>query len=146
MTTTENTVGQPLSVTLLPPVEAVDYEWHRLRLAEPELVDQGVAICLFRIPMLAVPVSRTRRGGFYAVHHRGVALAVRDLLAEVPGFPDLRIRHALTPSTCQVVEWGGQAPLADDPTLGQFYGYRHSAIAMVIAAKRDPGRRPSPAF
>ncbi|MDX3224554.1 DUF6302 family protein [Streptomyces sp. ME19-01-6] len=46
--TTMTSTPPPLTVTALPAQEAYDYEYHRARLADPSVLDQSVAIRIFR--------------------------------------------------------------------------------------------------
>ncbi|MFH8642050.1 DUF6302 family protein [Streptomyces goshikiensis] len=111
-----------------PACEAVDYEWYRDRLADPGLADQGIAIGVFRLPLLVVPVGGPRRGGCYAAPELAVATAVRNALAGRPGFPSLRVRRSPYVDTCHTVDWGAPAPAWDEVARGRFYGYSSSAI------------------
>ncbi|MEV3853054.1 DUF6302 family protein [Streptomyces sp. NPDC050095] len=120
-----------LQARLLPAKDAYDYDYFRERLADPALADAGVAITLYRVPLLAVPVGGERRGGYASFEHLVHAVGVRTLLSVVSGFPRLRIRWSPYPDTCHTVEWGEPGPpwWADDVTCGRFYGYSSNAIA-----------------
>ncbi|MFF7803088.1 DUF6302 family protein [Streptomyces olivaceus] len=130
MLTTSAKLPHHPTVTLRPAAEAYDYEFFRSRLAEPSLLVDAVAVCVFRAPLLAVPVGGPRRGGYMSFDLLTLATATRILLAERPGFPDLRIRWSPYRDTCHTVEWGDPAPdRRDDAVLGRFYGYSDAAIA-----------------
>ncbi|RSS94244.1 hypothetical protein EF903_06815 [Streptomyces sp. WAC05292] len=122
-------------LTLAPARDAVDYQWYRDRLADPDLVNAGVSISLFRMPLLAVPVAGRRRGGFLSVGNLIDAYSIGGLLARRTGFPDTRVRWSVYPDTCHVVEWGGRPPTGGDDALGRFYGYSEAAIAEFAAGR-----------
>ncbi|AYV32890.1 hypothetical protein EES41_39650 (plasmid) [Streptomyces sp. ADI95-16] len=105
-----------------PAYGAVDYEWYRDRLADPWLADQGIAISVFRLPVLVVPGGGPRRGGYYPAPELALAMAmaVRDALAGHPGFPNLRVRWCPHTDTCHTVDWGAPAPPWDDAARGRF--------------------------
>jgi hypothetical protein len=96
-------------VDVLPPAEAYDFDYFRARI-DAELLTRSIAIRVFRMPLLAVPVGRTRRGGWFGVDDRAVAVAVRDVLAPFGGFVDLRIVRRPTRSCSYAVEWGDPPP------------------------------------
>ncbi|MFF3750508.1 DUF6302 family protein [Streptomyces sp. NPDC002018] len=121
-------VPAPLHVHLRPPWQAYNYEYVRSRLADPRLAAVGVAIQVFRAPLLAVPVGGCRRGGFFIVDDERIALAVCDALWGQPGFPSPRFRWAPSPDHCYIVEWGETAPSGDTNARGRFYGYSDRAI------------------
>ncbi|MFD4133573.1 DUF6302 family protein [Streptomyces goshikiensis] len=100
-------------LVLGPAYGAVDYEWYRDRLADPGPADQGIAISVFRLPLLVVPVGGPRRGGCYSAPELAVAMAARDALASRPGFPTLRVRWPPYVDTCHTVDWGAPAPAWD---------------------------------
>jgi hypothetical protein len=119
----------PPPVRVLPATRAYDYEHVRDRLADPFVMDEAVAVCLFRAPLLAVPVGGVRRGGCMSFEWLTLALEVGLLLDGRPGFTDLRVRLYPLRSSRYVVEWGAEAPAGDDVTRGRFYGYSEDAIA-----------------
>ncbi|MBT2491602.1 hypothetical protein J7E96_24355 [Streptomyces sp. ISL-96] len=133
----------PLTVSLLPPHEAYDYEYYKARLADPALLEDSVAICVFRAPLLAIPAGGQRLGGYHPVTDMNVGLAVRDLLQGRPGFTNLRLRWSPYPDSCPVVEWGEKSPTLwgryDYVTLGRFYGY--SDVAIDEFSTRSAARR-----
>ncbi|MFF4456800.1 DUF6302 family protein [Streptomyces goshikiensis] len=137
-------MSKPLAMypelVLGPAYDAVDYEWYRDRLADPGLADQGIAISVFRLPLLAVPVGGPRRGGFYSAPELAVAMAVRDALADRPGFPSLRVRWSPHVDTCHTVDWGAPAPAWDDATRGRFYGYSNTAIHVHMPPRQESVR------
>ncbi|MGW8597656.1 DUF6302 family protein [Streptomyces sp. NPDC055893] len=117
------------------PQDAFDYDYYVRRLSDTWLVEKSIAVRIMRMPFLAVPVGGTRRGGYYPVPCICFGLAVRDLLREHAGFPDLRLHWSQDPETSNVVEWGEKPPRLwgnDDTTLGRFYGYSETAIAAFI--------------
>ncbi|GAU70595.1 putative hypothetical protein [Streptomyces sp. NBRC 110611] len=130
---------------LLPPRDAFDYDYFRERLAVPSLADAGVAVALFRIPVLAVPVGSGRRGGYASFEQLVHAVEARALLSTVPGFPNLRIRWSPYRDTRHTVEWGepGLPWWESDEVFGSFYGYSDSAIAAFV---RDHSQTPSSKF
>ncbi|MGW7004170.1 DUF6302 family protein [Streptomyces sp. NPDC054933] len=121
----------PLTVRLLPPAEACDYEYFRDRLADPSVLENSVAVCLNRAPLLAVAVGGPRRGGYLSVDLLLQALAIRRLLMGRPGYHDVRVRWSPYRDTCHVVEWGDTPP-RDDVSLGRFYGYSDTAITAFL--------------
>ncbi|MFF4543645.1 DUF6302 family protein [Streptomyces sp. NPDC001406] len=130
---------------LLAARDAFDYDYFRERLADPGLADAGVAVALFRIPLLAVPVGGERHGGYTSFEQLVDAVQARALLSTVPGFPDLRIRWSPYRDTCHTVEWGEPSPSwwASDEVFGRFYGYSANAIAVFV---RHRSQTPSPEF
>ncbi|WP_245001572.1 DUF6302 family protein [Streptomyces alfalfae] len=124
----------PPTLSLRPAAEAYDFEYFRDRLAEPELLAAAVAVCVFRAPLLAVPVGGSRRGGYLSFDLLATAMAARRLLKDQPGFPRLRVRWSPYPDTCHTVEWGDPAPdwWTDDAVAGRFYGYREEAISTFV--------------
>ncbi|MFC5804520.1 DUF6302 family protein [Streptomyces formicae] len=119
---------------LLPARDAVDYDYFRELLADPSLADAGVAVTLFRIPLLAVPVGGQRRGGYTSFGQLADAVQARALLSTVSGFPGLRIRWSPYRETCHTVEWGELGPpwWENDEVFGNFYGYSTNAIAAFV--------------
>jgi hypothetical protein len=120
------------SVRLLPAADAYDYEYFRDRLADPSVLEDSVAVCLYLAPMLAVAVGGPRRGGYLPVDLIYPAVAVKDLLVDRPGFPNPRVRWSPYRDACHVVEWGDPPPLDDDIARGQFYGYSPAAITAFL--------------
>jgi hypothetical protein len=93
----------------MPPAEAYDFDYFRTRV-DAELLARSIAIRVFRMPLLAVPVGGTRRGGWFGADTLAIAQAVRDVLAPFSGFPDVRITWHC-PSHCPyIVEWGDRPP------------------------------------
>ncbi|MEU1629343.1 DUF6302 family protein [Streptomyces sp. NPDC020096] len=117
----------PLTVRLLPPREASDYEYFRNRLADLSVLENSVAVSLNRATLLAVAVGGQRRGGYLSVGLLLQALAIRRLLTGRPGFPDARVRWSPYRDTCHMVEWGDTPPW-DDASRGRFYGYSDTAV------------------
>lgn len=134
----------PATVTVMcSPEEAYDYEYYAARLADSELLKNGLALRTLRIPLLAVPVGGSRQGGTYEVTCLCFGLKVSDFLRGRHGYPDIRLRWAPSPHHCYVVEWGARSPTlrgcTDVAKLGKFYGYTDLAIAEAItksAARR----------
>src|SRR4051812_26098514 len=106
------------SVTLLPAEAAYDYEFVAARLHDRHLLGHSVAVCVYRAPLLAVPVGGQRRGGSLAAGPVSVALAIRQALAERPGFPDARVRLVSPPGEPLrwVVDWGEHLPFRSTDT------------------------------
>ncbi|MDF9813011.1 DUF6302 family protein [Streptomyces sp. SPB162] len=134
------TVIRPLTPRLLPARLAYDFEYIANRLADPSLLDHAVAVCVHRAPLLAVPVSGARRGGYMSFDLRILAEKTRSLLEGLPGFPDLRVRPSPYRDTCHVVEWGGQPPACDydDAARCWFYGYSEAAVRAAGQPARSP--------
>lgn len=88
LTTTPAPVGR-LTVSLRPATEAYDYDYVAQRLADPALLAGAVAVCVFRAPLVAVPVGGARRGGYLSVAELSPAVQARSLLAGRHGFPDI---------------------------------------------------------
>lgn len=63
-----------------------------------------------------------------------LALEARGLLADRPGFPDVRVRWSPYRDTCHTVAWGKPAPAwwEDDVVFGRFFGYSEAAIARFV--------------
>ncbi len=130
----------PVTVVLLPPWEAYDFDYYAQRIAEPDLLSESFAVRMMRMPLLALRVGGTRRGGYYPVPCPDFALAFRDALHGRPGYPHLRMRRSTRPYENYVVEWGERPPTlwpdADDAAVGRFYGYSEAAIAQYTAVQR----------
>ncbi|WP_439900798.1 DUF6302 family protein [Streptomyces somaliensis] len=120
MLTAATTLPRHPAVSLRPAAEAYDYEYFRSRLAEPALLADAVAVRVYRAPLLAAPVGGPRRGGYMSFDLLTHTVATHVLLAEQPGFPNLRIRWSLYRDTCHTVEWGDRAP----PPVGGRRGLR----------------------
>ncbi|MER5613903.1 DUF6302 family protein [Streptomyces sp. NPDC002215] len=133
--TTPTCLGTP-PITLRPAREAYDYDYYRVRLADPGILDTAAAVRVFRAPLLAVPVGGLRRGGFMSFDMLALAVTARFLLAGRPGFPDLRVRWSPYRDTCHTVEWGAPSPewWVDDATTGRFYGYSEAANSRHLRA------------
>lgn len=130
-------------VTVLHTRLAYDFEFVASRLHDRHLLDSSVAVCVFRAPLLAVPVGGQRRGGCMNAGPVDVALAIRDALLEIPGFPDVRIRLVSPPYEPHdwVVEWGERLPFRiTDSDRARFYGYSEAAIAACV---QRPPQTPS---
>ncbi|MEV0445978.1 DUF6302 family protein [Streptomyces spectabilis] len=129
----------PVTVVLTKAREAYDLAYYAQRIADPELLENGLAVCMMRMPLLAVPVGGSRRGGYYPVPCLCFGLAVRDALRGNPGFPFLRVRWSVCPDDSYVVEWGAKPPSLwpghNDAILGRFYGYSEAAIEQYTAAQ-----------
>ncbi|MBZ6089746.1 hypothetical protein KVH02_15575 [Streptomyces olivaceus] len=120
-------------VTVMPPAEAYDFDYFRCRV-DVGLLSRSIAVRVFRIPLLAVPVGGSRRGGWFGAGDLAVALAVRQVLAALNGFPCARVTWQRIPSCSYAVEWGDRPPttwLDDDERLA-FYGLTRPDL--------DPGR------
>ncbi|MFJ4686222.1 DUF6302 family protein [Streptomyces sp. NPDC088789] len=130
------------TLTLRPAEEAYDFAYFRHRLADPAVLADAIAVCVFRAPLLAVPVGGPRRGGYMSFDLLSPAVEARNLLAERPGFPDLRIRWSPCLDICHTVRWGQPAPAwwEDDVVFGRFYGYSEAAIASFVRNQQQ--RRP----
>lgn len=107
-------------VRVLPAEEACDFEHVARRLLNPDLLTQSVAVAVFRLPLLAVPVGEGRRGGRAVVECAEVGEAMAAVLRGRAGFPGVRTRPA---SGGFAVEWGDTAPdCADSAERERFYG------------------------
>ncbi|KUO04798.1 DUF6302 family protein [Streptomyces caeruleatus] len=135
-----------LNVRLLPAGHAYDYEYFRARLADTTMLNKSVAVCLFRAPLLAVPVGGARRGGYMSLELVTLALEVRSLLDARSGFPNLRVRWSPYRDTCHVVEWGAESPMWDDAARGRFYGYSETAIDAYLREHAPPSLASAYAF
>ncbi|WP_330433943.1 DUF6302 family protein [Streptomyces sp. NBC_00825] len=71
-------------ITLRPAREAYDYDYYRVRLADPGLLDTAAAVSVFRAPLLAVPVGGLRRGGFMSFDMLTLAAISKHLRAHSP--------------------------------------------------------------
>ncbi|MFI8265298.1 DUF6302 family protein [Streptomyces sp. NPDC085665] len=116
-----------LTITVHPPEEAYDFEYHRDRLKNPYVLQHSVAIRLFRAPLLAVAAGGPRRGGYFPTPDPNVALAVRDILRGRSGFPDPRLcwpPDGVRPG----VAWGEDPCCRADVRSGRFYGYKGAVL------------------
>ncbi|MFF5019480.1 DUF6302 family protein [Streptomyces sp. NPDC001165] len=112
---------QILEVRLLPPEEAHDFEHWARRLVHTDLLRDAVAVAVYRVPLLAVPVGPGRRGGRLHMLYEEFAAATARALVGRQGFAPLSISGA-------VVEWGDRPPPKSDLlACQQFYGLRHPA-------------------
>ncbi|MGW1496960.1 DUF6302 family protein, partial [Streptomyces sp. NPDC002402] len=100
MTTAASSTYPPLTITVLPAREAYDYESFRLRLADDSVLEQSIAIRIFRMPLLAVPVGGPRQGGYFSITSLSVGLAVRTLLEGQSGFTSPRLRWSPNQDAC----------------------------------------------
>ncbi|MFJ2439797.1 DUF6302 family protein [Streptomyces sp. NPDC087658] len=116
------------TIKVWPAHDAYDYEYLGAGLADRRLLDDSVAIQVFRAPLLAVPVGGRRRGGYFIVSGLSNARAVCDVLRGRPGFLLPRQRWAPAPDSYYVVEWGERGPRGDADTRARFYGYAEEAI------------------
>ncbi|WP_405698323.1 ATP-binding protein [Streptomyces coelicoflavus] len=114
--------GEP-DIVVMPPAEAYDFEYFRARV-DAGLLSRSIAVRVFRMPFLAVPVGGARRGGWFGADSLVVALAVRDVLAPISGFSGARIVWQCTPRSSYAVEWGDRPPATwlDDSERLSFYG------------------------
>ncbi|MFE9369114.1 DUF6302 family protein [Streptomyces sp. NPDC006711] len=142
---TSDTVGR-LTVSLRPASEAYDYDYDYAaqRLADPALLAGAVAVCVFRAPLLAVPVGGVRLGGYLSVAELSRAVEAGSLLADRHGFPDVRVCWSPYRDACHTVAWGYPAPpwWEDDAVVGRFYGYSEAAIAAYALRHRATGHDP----
>ncbi|MFF2850544.1 DUF6302 family protein [Streptomyces sp. NPDC058001] len=118
---------QPLAIDVLPAHEAYDYEFVASRLHDIDLLNGSIAVRVYRVPLLAVPVGGCRRGGFIDIGASvTVALAARTALIGRAGFPVPRVRLIRpTGVDAWLVEWGARAPdlPIGHPERVRFYGY-----------------------
>ena len=115
-----------MMVDLLPACDAYDFETVAARLRDQWLLMRSVAVRVYRMPLLAVPVGGSRLGGSFAADSYEVASTVRGHLQGRPGFPHLRIRVVSAPPPEQWrVEWGEEPPKTKQgaTALLEFYGY-----------------------
>lgn len=127
---------RPLRINLLPGPDAHDYSAYADVLEDSRLLAGAVAVRVFRIPLLAVPVGGARRAGcLVAGTDCRIALAICDALAGWSGFPDVRIMESRRK---WVVAWGESEPEPGwdvlHPDRLRFYGYAHTAVAGRAAA------------
>ncbi|MFF7452193.1 MULTISPECIES: DUF6302 family protein [unclassified Streptomyces] len=114
-------------ITVMPPAEAYDFDYFRTRV-DAELLWRSIAIRVLRMPLLAVPVGGTRRGGWFGVDNLAIAMAVRDVLTPFDGFSDPRITWQHAHRGSYAVAWGERPPatwLDEDERL-TFYGFTQS--------------------
>lgn len=118
------TRSSPLTIELLPPGSAYDFEFVAARLHDPSLLRAAVSVRIFKAPLLAVPVGGCRRGGRLNAGPLTIALAVRGALEGRDGFPHLRVNESARLGDWYV-EWGEQAPQypGRSPELQRFFGY-----------------------
>ncbi|MFJ2400402.1 DUF6302 family protein [Streptomyces xanthochromogenes] len=143
LTTDPAPIGR-LTVSLRPATEAYDYDYVAQRLADPALLVGAVAVCVFRAPLVAVPVGGIRHGGYLSVAEFTRAAEARSLLADRPGFPHARVCWSPYRDACHTVEWGESAPpwWEDDAVVGRFYGYSEAAIAAYCHRRARAGHDP----
>ncbi|MBD0739074.1 DUF6302 family protein [Streptomyces sp. CBMA29] len=119
-----------LTIAVLPATAAYDFESVASRIHDRDLLRGSVALRVFRIPLLAVPVGGCRRGGRIETSSVAVALAIRAALRDIPGFPLVRVDLALPVGTDRwLVEWGEKPPdlFAGHRERLRFYGYAANA-------------------
>lgn len=109
------------------PEECVDYAWFRERLAEPGLLDCAVGVKAGGATLLAVPVGKSRSGGYLSVGTVADAVRIWWALRGQPGFPRVRLGLSVHRDTCHTVGWGPRQPW-DDGERGRYFGYSPSAI------------------
>lgn len=116
-------------VDVLPPGEAYDYDYFQARLGDDQLLARSVAVRVYRMPFLAVPIGRVRRGGFFTLQDLACAEAVREALQPLNGFPALRTAWVASPVASPAVEWGDHPPLRWDNEAQRlaFYGLTRPA-------------------
>ncbi|MEV8567379.1 DUF6302 family protein [Streptomyces sp. NPDC051322] len=120
-----------MGVSLLPAPDAHDYAAYAEALEDSGLLAGAVAVKVSRIPLLAVPVGGTRRGGCLVVGTNcRTALAICDALAGWTGFPEVRVMESRRK---WVVAWGESEPEPGwdlvHPDRLRFYGYAPAAVA-----------------
>lgn len=132
----------PVTAEVLSPGAACDFGFFKQRLADDSLLEHSVAVRTLRIPFLAVPTGGERRGGFYTVSCTCFGLAVRDVLAELDGFPNVRLGSASSARPGDIVEWGERSPrlsgVDDQRLLDEFYGFGAAVPAHIPAAVCSP--------
>ncbi|GGY61241.1 DUF6302 family protein [Streptomyces xanthochromogenes] len=133
-----------LTVSLRPAIEAHDYDYIAQRLADPGLLASAVAVCVFRAPLVAVPMGGIRRGRYLSVAEFWRAAEARSLLADRPGFPDVRMCRSPYRDACHTVEWAAPAPpwWDDDEMVGRSYGYSQAAIPAYCRRRAPAGHDP----
>ncbi|MCM2392020.1 DUF6302 family protein [Streptomyces albipurpureus] len=89
---------------------AYDYEFMLGRLADPLLLASSVALCVFRAPLLAIPVGGSRLGGVLEAATREIGYGIVGALSGRLNFPDVRLRFADSGREGFVVEWGATCP------------------------------------
>ncbi|MFI1013031.1 DUF6302 family protein [Streptomyces sp. NPDC020965] len=116
-----------LNVTAHPPQIAYDYEFMLGRLANPLLLATSVALCVFRAPLLAVPVGGNRLGGVLEAATREIGDGIAGALAGRLDFPEVRLRPAISVDSAGggfVVEWGATCPpWVSRVARDRFYGF-----------------------
>ncbi|MFI2906785.1 DUF6302 family protein [Streptomyces sp. PDY-4] len=120
--------GQDLGVRLLAPEEACDFEYWAARLVHVELLRDAVAVALYRLPLLAVPAGRGRRGGRMDMVFASCAgLAARELRGR-PGF------HGVAAVGTDIV-WGEPVPKDLTPDARRrFFGLHAQPQARPLTA------------
>ncbi|MFC8944025.1 DUF6302 family protein [Streptomyces rochei] len=103
---------------LLPPQEALDYEYWARRLVHPGLLRDAVAVALHRLPLLAVPAGKGRRGGYVNLIDASLAELAAQALNSRPGFSDVAVGGSH-------VTWGEPVPKGLSPDdRRRFFGLR----------------------
>ncbi|MEU7404565.1 MULTISPECIES: DUF6302 family protein [unclassified Streptomyces] len=130
-------------VVVMPAADAYDFEYFRARL-DAGLLSRSIAVRVFRMPLLAVPVGGARRGGWFGADGLAVALAVRDVLAPLNGFPGARVTWRCAPRSSYAVEWGDRPPATwlDDNERLAFYGLTRPAPCSEPEAEPEPEPEP----
>ncbi|MFD5652992.1 DUF6302 family protein [Streptomyces sp. NPDC127039] len=127
-------------VVVMPAAEAYDFEYFRSRV-DAGLLSRSIAVRVFRMPLLAVPVGGIRRGGWFGVDSLALALAVRDVLAPLNGFPAVRVTWQCAPRSSYAVEWGDRPPAAwlDEHERRAFYGLTLPVPVPGLGLGPEPG-------
>lgn len=128
-----------LAISVLHAHAAYDYEHVAARVLDPELLADAVAIRVFRVPLLAVPVGARRRAGSLTVDHQAVGAAVASVLTHLRGFPNVRLTQVPGQRGGYAVEWGEPLP-ADwpDEARSLFYGLRDARRPDGFHPVQDP--------
>ena len=130
-----------------PSYEQSQLDYFTTRLEDASQLDQAVWLT---DGQLAVPVAINRQGGFICADGKRDAMRAIAILAEHPGFPDLRYVPGAASKVMDNVRWGADLPacpslLADDQEwanwevrCGRFYGYSKAAIRTFVREHYGP--------